>query len=288
MMTNLFGTKNMLKSGVCKQQELESRRFQKACDRLKVPMWFNNYAKANNIYIPEGILHRKSWEYAFITIALSERGMLKRNKKGLGFAVGTEPLPAYFASRGCNILATDLGHGDADRWIETGQNASRDIGILNASKICSQRVFEKRIKYRDVDMNAIPDDFIGFDFCWSSCAIEHLGSLEKSKTFLKNMLRCLKPGGIAVHTTEYNLSSDDETITEGDSVIFRKKDVLEIAEWLKDNGHSIELDLTLGDKEGDLFVDQPPYYQLNPKYHLRLNICGYVCTSFGFIISKGL
>lgn len=70
--------------------------------------------------------------------------------------------------------------------------------------------------------------------------------------------------------------------------MFRKKDVLEIAEWLKDNGHGIELDFSLGDMEGDVFVDQPPYYQINPKYHLRLNIDGYISTSFGFIISKGL
>ena len=40
--------------------------------------------------------------------ALWERGCIAKDKKGLVFAVGTEPLPAMFASFGCYILATDI------------------------------------------------------------------------------------------------------------------------------------------------------------------------------------
>lgn len=150
--------------------------------------------------------------------------MLKDGERGLGFAVGTEPLPAYFASRGCNILATDLGSDgeQAEEWIATGQNADGNIEVLNRNNLCDKEVFENKVRYKNLDMNSIPDDIGEFDFCWSSCAIEHVGSLEKSKSFLKNMLKTLKPGGIAVHTTEFNLSSNEDTITEGDNVIFRK------------------------------------------------------------------
>lgn len=165
-------------------------------------------------------------------LVLQERGMLKKGKKGLGFAVGTEPLPAFFASKGCKILATDLGseNNEAGTWISTGQNASGDKNILNKNGLCSQKRFEARVEYRNLDMNNIPEDIGEFDFCWSSCAIEHVGSLEKSKLFLKKMMKTLKPGGIAIHTTEFNLSSDEKTITEGDSVIYRKKDILEVAD----------------------------------------------------------
>ena len=170
--------------------------------------------------------------------------MLKEGKKGLGFAVGTEPLPAYFASKGCNILATDLGsdNEDASGWITTGQNASGNKNILNGNNLCSEEVFNERVKYRNLNMNDITTDINGFDFCWSSCAIEHVGSLEKSKLFLKNMMKTLKPGGIAIHTTEFNLSSDEDTIMDGDSVIYRKKDTIEIAEWLRSEGHEINID----------------------------------------------
>jgi hypothetical protein len=54
------------------------------------------------------ILNARLWEYVFITQALFENGFLKQGAKGLGFAVGTEPLPALFAYLDCEILASDL------------------------------------------------------------------------------------------------------------------------------------------------------------------------------------
>ena len=38
--------------------------------------------------------------------------------------------------------------------------------------------------------------------------------------FIEGAMNLLKPGGIAVHTTEYNVSSNEETIMEGNDVIF--------------------------------------------------------------------
>ena len=81
------------------------------------------------------------------------------------------------------------------------------------------------VKLRSVDMNSIPDDIEGYDFTWSACAFEHLGSIDKGLEFVKNSLKCLKPGGIAVHTTEFNASSDQNTLTSGPTVLFRKKDL---------------------------------------------------------------
>jgi SAM-dependent methyltransferase len=250
-----------------------------------VGKWFSDFSEVNHIDIPTGILHRKSWEYAYIALALQERGCLKRGKRGLGFAVGTEPLPAFFASRGCSILATDL-FSVGNNWAAAGQNVNGNIEALNSNGICPEGAFKKRVQLMNLDMNNVPSELNDFDFCWSSCAIEHVGNLEKSKRFLKTMLKVLKPGGIAVHTTEFNLTSDEETVTEGESVIYRKKDILEFAEWLTVRGHEISLDFSPGDMEGDRFVDQPPYYQLNPKYHLHLNLLGYESTSIGLIIKK--
>lgn len=267
-------SQNVLKSCICTQEKLQSDNFKKICMELN-----------RNI----SILHRKDWELAYITQALKERGMLKDGKLGLGFAVGEEPLPAYFASKGCDILATDLdiNNEQAKGWMKTGQNAAGNINLLNKSGICDAALFEEKVKYRNVDMNDIPNDLKKFDFCWSACAIEHVGSLEKSKNFLKNMLKVIKPGGIAVHTTEYNLSSNEYTVTDGFDVVYRKKDIEEIANWLRENGHSIELDFRRGKMEGDLFVDQQPSGVINPNCHLHLDIEGFNCTSFGLIIQKG-
>lgn len=45
-------------------------------------------------------LNRKIWEWCYVAEALSERGMLLPGRRGLGFAVGQEPLVALFASAG--------------------------------------------------------------------------------------------------------------------------------------------------------------------------------------------
>ena len=49
---------------------------------------------------------------------------------------------------------------------------------------------------------------------WSSCSLEHLGSISHGIEFILNSLKCLKQHGVAVHTTEFNLSSNEETLNE--------------------------------------------------------------------------
>ena len=261
----------MLKSSVCRQEDIESQLFIDTESELRTRRLFEIQ---NIIPNPQHILHRKSWEFSYITIALRERGMLQPGKKGLGFAVGCEPLPAYFASQGCEILATDLwsDSANAQGWVNTGQNAAGDILKLNQLGHCSDEILRQRVSYKNLDMNHIPEELYGkFDFCWSSCAIEHVGSLEKSKTFLKNMINVLKPGGVAVHTTEYNLTSDTRTYAYSNSVLYRKRDLIEISEWMLEHGHHIEeLDLRTGNREGDNYIDEPPYYVPPAKYHIKL------------------
>lgn len=258
-----------LKSSACSQKMLESDVFQDWVEQMKGrKLW----------------MHRKLWEWAYISQALHERGFLKPGMRGLGFAVGQEPLPALFASYGCEIVATDLDTARAGEqgWTETNQHAM-ELQDLNKANICPNELFEKNVSFRFVDMNHLPDDLEGFDFIWSSCSLEHLGSLEHGKQFIYNAMKCLKPGGIAIHTTEFNISSNDETITDGPDVIYRKIDLEEIARHLMQVGHDIELDFSLGDQPLDLQVDVIPYAQ---DVHLRLEIGGYVCTSYGLIIQK--
>lgn len=263
----------LLKSCICTQKQLESPDFR---------LW---HARMREEKIC--LLHRKVWEWCFIAQALYERDMLKAGRKGVGFAVGREPLTALFANFGCTVLATDLdeesARNPAANWVTTGQHAA-NIDVLNEHGICSEQAFRQNASFRVVDMNAIPEDMNSFDFCWSSCAFEHLGSIEQGKQFIYNMLACLKPGGIAVHTTEYNVTSNTNTLDHLPVVLFRRCDFEEMAEELKSRGCFIDIDFTLGDGEADLFVDTPPYKH-NP--HLKFQFGGYVSTSIGLIIQKG-
>src|SRR5206468_7166259 len=139
-----------------------------------------------------------------------------------------------FASFGCQIVATDQAEEAAlaGGWIDTGQHAT-SLQALNERFICPPNQFKRLVSFRHVDMNAIPSDLKGFDFTWSSCAFEHLGSIKMGLRFLENQMACLRPGGIAVHTTEFNLSSNTKTIKRGTVVLFRRRDIEKVAARLR-------------------------------------------------------
>lgn len=231
-------------------------------------------------------LHRKLWEYCFILQALYERDMLREGRVGLGFAVGEEPLPSLMASLGCKIVATDLDVADsrADVWAKSAQLAAGLAG-LNKRQLCDESLFQERVSFRPVDMNRIPSDLTGVDFTWSSCSFEHCGSIGLGKRFLREQMKCLKPGGIAVHTTEYNLSSTEQTIDKGTTVIFRRQDIEALIRDLQADGHEVEkLQLDIGGSPEDSLVDIPPY---SGDVHLKLQLFNeYVSTSVALIVKK--
>lgn len=233
------------------------------------------------------IYHRKNWELVYICQSLYERGMLSKGKRGVVFGVGAECLPDLFASYGCEILATDLnaGEGDAQIWIQTGQNVAGNLEKLNRYHFCDPEEFKEKVTYRDVDMNNIPADITDYDFCWSTCAFEHLGSLRHGMEFVKNSLKTLKPGGIAVHTTEFNIYSNEWTIDKPGLSLYRKRDIEKLVAEIEEGGGQVSpLDWHIGSDHLDQFIDMPPYYKKG--MHLRLLLEGFPCTSIGLIIKK--
>ena len=231
--------------------------------------------------------HRKHWEFFYICQALYERGLLTEGRKGLGFGVGREPLPALFASLGCTIVATDQAADDALRggWKETRQHAN-DVAVLERPDICAPEIFRERVSFAVADMNNIPTELADrFDFCWSVCSLEHLGSLEHGLRFVENSIDTLKIGGLAVHTTEFNLRSNAATLESPGLSIYRRGDLEKLAERLEQAGHYVEpLDLSPGTTLVDGYIDLPPYHN---EPHLRLRIGEYDCTSVGLIITRG-
>lgn len=230
--------------------------------------------------------HRKQWEYYYILKALEQEKKLGPGMSGLGFGVGKDPIVAYMVKQGCKIVATDLDPTSAyDKgWAQTNQYSEKLLN-LNEKRICSDNDLKKQVRLRNVNMNEIPDDLRQgqYDFVWSACAYEHLGSIEKGLQFVVDAMDCLKPGGVAVHTTELNLSSLDQTLTEGDTVIFRKKDFEELAERLRAKGYEIDLNFNIGEQPLDQFYDVPPYSEFN---HLKLMLQSYITTSYGIIVRK--
>jgi hypothetical protein len=230
-------------------------------------------------------LHRKLWEFVYICQGLHERGMLTEGRRGVGFGVGGEPLPSLFASFGCEVLATDIDSGDAAAagWAASAQHAA-GRETLRRPDLCPDEAFDRLVRFEACDMNAVPDTIQGFDFCWSACALEHLGSIDNGLAFIERSLACLKPGGFAIHTTEFNVSSNTATVDNEGTVLFRRQDLERLSERLTAAGHKVApLNFDPGAGVIDNYVDLPPY---KAQPHLKLALLGFVSTSYGIIVQK--
>jgi SAM-dependent methyltransferase len=228
-------------------------------------------------------LHRKQWEFVYIYRAVEQAGMVGRGYRGLVFGVGREKLPSLFVAKGCRILATDLPVEEGDgRWVGGAQHAD-SLDKIFYPPIVDRDEFYANAAYRPVNMNAIPTDLEGFDFCWSACALEHLGSLERGLDFIRNSLKCLRPGGVAVHTTEFNLGSGTETLEDGPSVVYRERDLVDFARELQDQGHEVILNLHPGAEPTDRMVDRDRNSDIHLRLYARHRI---LATSCGLCIRK--
>ncbi len=259
-----------------------ARPISQACtaDQLSEPAY--NYWCERIKEVPRA--HRKQWEFCFIAQVLASGGVLVPGRRGLGFGVGNEPLPSLFASMGASILATDLAAEEAGQlgWVDTQQHAhSKDA--LNTRNICQPELFDSLVDFQFADMNDIPSGLGTFDFIWSSCAFEHLGSIKKGEDFIMKSSRMLAPGGIAVHTTELNCTSNAETLDNQGTVIFRRLDFERMGRQLAEEGFNLAMTFDLGDSDLDRHIDMPPF---SSDKHLKLQLAKWVSTSFGLVIRR--
>lgn len=244
------------------------------------------------------IFHRKLWELSFVLQALWERGMIGPGRRGLGFGCGHEPIPSYLAAQTVKLTVTDIEPEEARSkgWIDSDQH-STTIDSLFMPHLVDREIFDRQVTHRYLDMNAIPAEFTDYDFCWSICALEHLGSITNGLSFVRNSLSTLRAGGVAVHTTEFNFLDDNQTIDNWPTVLFQRQHFLSLAADLRREGHEVaELDFRVGDKPLDKFIDVPPFAHDLPQpiasewkqspAHLKISIDGFASTCFGLIIRK--
>lgn len=240
----------------------------------------SHYLRLAKEITQQPLFHRKQWEYIYILRALEQFDLMKLGITGIGFGCGKEPIAAVMAKNGLNITVTDIPpvqSGDS-HW---GSQSAMDLFY---GGICSEEEYLKQVSFRAVNMNEIPDDLGSYDFLWSCCALEHLGSLDAGLDFIINSAKCLKPGGIAIHTTEFNVSSDFETLESPGLSLYRRLDFVQLQNRLCELGLStLPMNFYTGNLPEDKYVDLPPYEQ---KIHLKLQIDQYVLTSFGLIIRK--
>ena len=182
-------------------------------------------------------------------------------------------------------------------WSVTAQH-TKSLEQAFHSHLVDRKTFLEQTNLRFVDMNRIPEDLKDYNFCWSICALEHVGSIRQGLEFIENSLETLRPGGLAVHTTEFNFLNDEETIDNWGTVLFQRKHFLDVSNHLRGMGHYVaDLDFDVGNKPMDKFIDLPPYDHDFSDYmksiwagkqqHVKLAIDGFASTCFGLIIRKG-
>ncbi len=167
-----------IRSRVCTQAQLSEPWFAVWCEALG--------------HAPRA--HRKLWERAYILHVLDSLGMLFPGRRGVGFGVGREPLVSFFAAKGCQIVATDLPASTKEARMWSAANQHGGLEDLLRPGLCPPDQFRELVSVRSVDMRSLPPDLSGFDFCWSACALEHLGSLDAGMEFVRHSMRTLVPG----------------------------------------------------------------------------------------------
>src|SRR4030042_3099849 len=157
--------------------------------------------------------HRKQWEFAMIFLMLQKLGLLNNRNIGLSMGGGKELLLYAIARQINKLIVTDLYDpstewdcartGDPDEFIKMNKPFPVDDSHVQAL-----RMDMLQLEFKDET----------FDFCYSSCAIEHIGSDTDFRQHLQEAYRVLKPGGIYILTTEFQF--DDQLIRDTHNYVF--------------------------------------------------------------------
>jgi hypothetical protein len=234
------------------------------------------YAQACTILGEKPRLHRKQWEFAYILRCVERAGGIGPERRGLGFIGARERLPAVFAAQGCRVIVEVSA---TSPFAALDEQERRDA--LFFPHLLQRDAFDECVATWDRRTSFLPLVPKSFDFCWSCSVASHSGSLEAGFDFLERSLEWLKPGGVAVHTLEFNLASGTETVRNGPVVLYRESDLLKFIASLRRNGHDVSLNMHPGAEPDDLRVEPD-----NPEFHLKLYIRDILATSAGLCITK--
>lgn len=166
-------------------------------------------------------LHRKQWEFAMIFLTLKKLGLLKSDKMGLSLGGGNERVLYSIARHIKKLVVTDL-YDDHTSW--DCARTSDPNEFIRTSKPFP--IDDEKIQALRMDMRYLDFDDSSFDFCYSSCAIEHIGEDKDFIQHFNEVNRVLKNGGIYVLTTE--LQFGEQIIPDSNNYVFTRKYLSEL------------------------------------------------------------
>jgi SAM-dependent methyltransferase len=238
----------------------------------------------------EGFIHRKDWEWALGIIAMRRFGKLNEKSTAIGVGSGTEPVPFYLANKVKYVYATDL-YGQNDGW----KRAAPSDFPENPKKYAPFPYKEDALTVLRMDGTKLEFPSESFDIAFSFSSIEHFDSGGKNNhsgalRSLKEIERVLKPGGLAVITTEYIINDKEHPEFFNRRTIY--SDLIDKLERLK----LVEpLDLRITSKTLDTVIDYSSigvsWNNINNDYkrthpHIVLRIKNILFTSIMLVFQK--
>jgi SAM-dependent methyltransferase len=144
--------------------------------------------------------HRKIWEFNQTLYGLRKLRRLAPDAAALGIGCGHEELMYFLANRIASVVATDLYEGSY-----IGGESDADV-LEHPAKYAPFTYREDHLQVRRMNGLALDAADATFDFAFCLSSIEHFGTIGDKQQALREMFRVLKPGGVAVVTTEIVLN----------------------------------------------------------------------------------
>ena len=159
--------------------------------------------------------HRKQWEFAMIFLTLKKIGLLNNKRVGLSLGGGNERVLYSIASHIKKLFVTDL-YDENTSW-DCARTTDPDEFIKSSKPF---QIDDEKLQAMRMDMRFLEFEDNKFDFCYSSCAIEHIGDYQDFLQHLNEVNRVLKEGGVYIFTTE--LQFGEKTICDPNNFVFSK------------------------------------------------------------------
>jgi SAM-dependent methyltransferase len=158
----------------------------------------------------------KQWECAMMLRTLTDLGVIRPGALLAGIGAGTEETTFALAAKGCVVFPTD-------RYLElTPWSDVAPAGMVVRPEQYSEYAYPRGGVipiHSDARVLSLPSDF--FDGVYSAGSIEHFGSLEAVAAAAEEIGRVLKPGGVAVLSTEFRLDGpNDRRWFSDDCILF--------------------------------------------------------------------
>ncbi|MCD4783904.1 MAG: class I SAM-dependent methyltransferase [Candidatus Eremiobacteraeota bacterium] len=221
------------------------------------------------------ISNRKCWEYVHSIYGLKKMGMLDEKNTVLGVASGHEAPLYYLANKCRHVIGTDIYEGSFA--IEKDGEANPDI-LIDADKFAPFPYRKDRLSFRKMDALNLKFQDNSFDIVICLSSIEHFGGEKNYKQAAREIGRVVKPGGMAVLTTEFALNKVEYDGYFNDRTLFEyiiKPSGLELAE---------PIDFTINPEMFKYVRILPHDYGLAP--HFIIQVGKIIFTSLSLFLQK--